>query len=140
MSELIDTWKVGFSTMVGSIGEYPRSFGNCFSLIDDEGREVRIVNFYLENLEELLRRKTIEWPVKVLKLSDSTGVIHDFRVSDEWYNEKWCETCCPRELLPINQRLKFDRKVGRGEIEVIEGDGIILYKTKITARKRTLNE
>jgi hypothetical protein len=112
------------STCVGFIGEtFPMSRGNCFSLMvkSKHGEEsCRVLNFCIENLEELVKRKIIKLPVKVLVIPRPNGnsrgicVIHDTRIPHEWYYEDFCPTCSPIELLTPAQRLMKWRKIDSG--------------------------
>jgi len=105
---------VGATTLIGSFGKYPRKSGNCFSIKAGDGRYYRIVNFYHENFEEM-QRNGIELPVKILPIGDKHAIIHDERIPHDWYDDHWCEVCCPEHLLPITQRLKHDRMGSSGE-------------------------
>lgn len=105
---------------------FPAAHGNCFSAALEDGTGVRILNFHCENLQELIKRGTLAWPVQVHILRKGFAVIADPRVPNEWYREDFCEVCAPMELLPVPQRLRFAMKVERGEIEV--NGGMITYR------------
>jgi len=96
---------IGSQTLVGR--------GNCFSVELSDGRYVNIVNFYLEDLEEVL--KTINWPIKVSILGGKTAVINDERIADDLYRTRFCEVCCPMDLLPLPQRLRKARSIASGK-------------------------
>lgn len=103
------------STCLGvSGGSFPLSHGNCFSVRCVDGSHCKIVNFVLENLEELERRG-VAWPVKVLPIGPRTALVHDARIPDDWYRDRWCEVCCPRDLLPLPQLHRHLRQIERGE-------------------------
>ncbi len=87
---------------------FPLPFGNCFSVLCSDGSQYRIVNFVLENLYEAVRRG-VSWPIKVKPISEHCAVIHDERIPHSWYQDHWCEVCCPERLLPVQQRLAHDR-------------------------------
>ena len=106
---------VTWVTTVGVyIKEYPTEWGNCFSVIADNGGEYRIVNFCYENLEEVIRRG-LGFPFKIKLLSDKHAVLHDERIPDNWYSSSYCESCCPKELLPVNQLDTHERQIARGQ-------------------------
>jgi len=131
--------KVGMVTMIGIIADqYPIDHGNCFSVIEcdnDSYNEYRVVNFVYENYVKMLEDKLIELPIQIKLISENECVIHDYRIPDCWYSEHWCEVCCPRNLLPENQKLKFDRKVMSGDIKLIDNDGFQLIKESLPRRK-----
>lgn len=119
----IDAYSIGMQTLVGSYGEFPRKHGNCFSLhtnndpsIDyNQGKDgYRIVNFNVENLKHLIQYYELDFPIKILPLSDYIAVIHDWRIPDNYYDDRWCEICCPYSLLPIQQQLQQNLEIGRG--------------------------
>ena len=76
----------------------PVERGNCFT-VRVGGREMRVINFGAENLEKLLALG-LSWPVRCVTVY-GVAAIHDHRIGERWYNQEWCELCCPRELLPI---------------------------------------
>ena len=95
--------------------------GNCFSVKAEDGSLFRIANFGLENLKEAERRG-VKWPIEIKPLSDRIAVIHDSRIPDNWYSDSFCEICCPRDLLPLPQLLRYERQIDRGErVEVEHG-------------------
>ncbi len=115
---LFDALNVTSCTLVGFIGdEYPMKSGNCFSVNIGEAGTRRIINFNHENLEELIARKIVEFPIKVLPLSEGHALIADERIPDEWYSDRFCETCTPHDLLPPQQKLKYMLDKMRGDIE-----------------------
>ena len=64
----------------------------------------------------------VTWPIKVHPISEHQAVIHDERIPDNWYSNGWCEICCPRDLLPIEQKLAHSRQEARGERTVTTTD------------------
>jgi hypothetical protein len=103
-------------TMVGvCTDKYPVKHGNCFSVMTDDDEEYRIVNFSHENWCEMFNRDKITLPTTILPIDNKRAIIHDHRIPHSWYDDKWCTTCCPESLLPINQQLEFmrDDEAGR---------------------------
>jgi len=123
MSESTDTLlalRVTQHTMVGVRGKPPYKLGNCFSIGVKGGKEYRIVNFVLENLEHCLS-KGISWPVKIRVIGPRSAIIHDERIPDEFYAGEYCEICCRKELLPRNQLDRIERHKARGQRVELEG-------------------
>lgn len=94
--------EIGSQTMVGyADAPFPRQRGNCFSMLGEDGNYYRIVNFGVENLEELIRRKVVEFPVEIELVEDRPyqgqrlAMVRDERIPAEWYNERRCSTCWP---------------------------------------------
>ena len=92
--------------------DFPLARGNCFSLYVKR-KPYKIVNFVLENLEEL-QRQGLKWPIKIAVLDGSLAVIHDSRIGDRWYRDGFCEICCPRQFLPITQEHRIQREEALG--------------------------
>lgn len=116
---------VGSVTLVGYLTKsYPMTGGNCFSVHTDAG-EYRVVNFGYENLEELMRREVVAWPLDIIPISERHCVIADHRIPKEWYQDRFCSTCTPSDLLPPQQKLErvLDLKSGRRVEREIEIDG-----------------
>ena len=105
---------IGGRTLVGYDGNFPRRHGNCFSLYTD-GPSYDIVNFNAENLDYLLRNGLF-WPIKIVVLGAGIAVINDERIGDRWYQDRFCEVCTPRDLLPITQRLEEERRIALGSM------------------------
>lgn len=103
------------STCVGHGGERPQERGNCFSVRADDGKHYRIANFNLENLEALVE-KGLKWPIPLKPLSERTALIHDPRIGERWYQNRYCEICTPRKFWPPQQLDARERQVARGEI------------------------
>lgn len=116
--------EVGSVTLVGVLDERPSQFGNCFTVKCDDGNWYRIVNFNHENLEAL-EGMGLTWPIECTPLSDSVAVIMDGRIGERWYQDRYCEVCTPRELLPITQRQRqrHERDIARGRR--VEGNGFV---------------
>lgn len=122
-------YEVGYQTTVGSFGEFPRDIGNCFSLhakhADGEG-EWNIVNFKIENLNELVSDRVLSWPIRLRALSYDIAVICDERIPEDWYSSDYCDCCCPRDLLPGPQRDRQLRQIMRGDRQE-DGDIVTGY-------------
>ena len=99
---------------------------NCFSVVTDQGKHYRIVNFYLDSgfiqhpgskkgLETLLK-EGLTWPIKIAVLSERIACINDPRIPDSEYRDEFCEVCCPQELLPMPQRLRKARRIASGKV------------------------
>jgi len=136
--EILKAIKITEQTCVGVLcDKYPLNNGNCFSVKTDENKHYRIVNFYCENLKELIKRGLI-WPILISPLNENTAIIYDMRIPDSWYNSTYCETCCPEIFLPINQQLTHRRQEERGERRIIKNDPNfedIKFKGKNTLEK-----
>lgn len=135
-------------TLVGydMSAKFPREHGNCFSVMeellpgaaddikskpDDERweaiskaqkenllRENRIVNFNHENMEELLERGVVQWPIDILVVVPGVAVIHDARIPASWYDKYFCPTCCPTSHLPVTQHLNSMRDIESGRTTI----------------------
>jgi hypothetical protein len=113
-------------TLVGVCStDFPLSRGNCFSVMADDSHEYRIINFIVENWEEMIRRG-IKPPIQIAVWAKNLAIVHDERIPDDWYREKFCGVCCPEELLPITQQLALDRDYRWGSREKTQG-GIIIH-------------
>lgn len=139
--------EIGFQTMIGICDKnYPIKGGNCFSMDTKEGREYRILNFGVENLNELIRRG-LELPVRlhVLREGESRGiaVLNDERIDNQWYNQDLCTVCTPYDILNLTQRLKIwrDEESGYRERRIYE-DGTIMisydFKKIVKVHKHNL--
>lgn len=104
-------------TLVTCVGvltkNFPISSGNCFSVVAENDKSYRIVNFVHENMEELFRRG-FKAPFKIAVIGKNTAIVHDERIPDRWYQDRYCEVCCPSELLPVNQRMAHLRHIECG--------------------------
>jgi hypothetical protein len=152
MTHFIDGWeeaeavKLGGCTYVGHLEkEFPRKHGNCFGLVTAAGKNYKVLNFNHENFEELLRRKTIEWPVRMRVDSErKLAFLNDPRIPDDWYCASTCNTCSPADLIDTATRLEQLRRIARGEREetlIEEGElaGSIMVKEHVKAEARMLN-
>jgi hypothetical protein len=86
----------------------PYDWGNCFSVLCDDGKQYRIVNFILENLEWALNNGLITWPIRI-QLVDGVAYMDDVRIPETWYSTRICEVCCPFDKLPIHQQMRNER-------------------------------
>lgn len=101
-------------TLVGySADKYPIDGGNCFSVLTDEDKEYRIVNFGHENWEEMINRG-VDYPIKIIPISERQAIVHDSRIPHSWYSDRFCEVCTPLHLRPITQRLRTQRDIECG--------------------------
>jgi len=120
---------ITFQTLVGhDRGSFPLKHGNCFSIKCDNEWEYRIVNFVVENLEEALRRGCLEYPIEILPLDKSLAVIVDSRIPDNWFTDRYCEVCCPEDLLPVNQQMRKIRARARVEEFIIKIDAMEMVR------------
>lgn len=98
--------------------EFPRSTGNCFSVkcsgIDSN---IKIVNFNYENLEYLINIGMINFPMTCYFIGEYTAVMYDSRIPLKWYQNHFCTTCCPENLLPMPQRLNIMLMKSVGDIK-----------------------
>ncbi len=122
---LVNAERVTTTTLIGTVAERPSQFGNCFSVRTSDERNLRVLNFNYENLEALLERNMVQWPIEVLPLSNGHCLIADHRIPDEWYNDKLCSSCTPPDLLPPQQKLEriLDLKSGRRKETKVEING-----------------
>jgi hypothetical protein len=104
-------------TMVGYIEtNFPRKFGNCFSIKTEDSEEYRVVNFNYENLVKLLETQLISFPITITPLGNfKAAIIADERISNEWYSDHFCTSCTPTDFLPSTQRLKQVLDIERGK-------------------------
>ena len=127
--KIINGIRIGEITLVAYLGDFPRESGNCFSMVTEK-EPYKIVNFHAENLEELIERKVVSWPIKIIPISKTEAIVCDERIPDEWYKTEYCTICCPDDLLPPQQKAKHLRQEMRGER--IEKNGLIIRKIKPT--------
>jgi hypothetical protein len=110
-------------------------FNNCFGMTEmGKTKEIKIVNFYLESLEDLIENYKFDLPVAVTLLSERVGMIADWRIPDSFYNDYICEVCCPASLLPMSQQIHHVLEMGRGrrtETHCADGMVFISYKMGI---------
>ena len=106
--------KLTSQTLIGVLkSTYPVKHGNCFSVLADDDNEYKIINFFAENWEEAIKRG-VALPIGIRIITNRLAVIHDGRIPDNWYPDKFCEVCCPDHLLPINQKLAHERGLMNG--------------------------
>ena len=128
LENTVNALHVNGSTLINPDDKLPHQRGNCFNVSASDGKQYDIVNFNYENLEYLLSHG-INWPIKMVILSERKGIIQDERIPDEWYDDKYCEVCCPRSLLPFQQIARHKRQEARGE-RVITDTSIIIDSSK----------
>jgi hypothetical protein len=159
--------RVGSMSCVGVGKERPCHWGNYFDFFASNedfilGREIRCVNMWAENLQELVRNGTLsdgkvevvifecEYEYDDKKYTSKFAVVDDSRISEEWYYNKFCFTGglqpsgeVAKEMYsihgdPDNELEKFTDPVSyyakRGS-EYDPKTGII--RTKISAPSRT---
>jgi hypothetical protein len=126
-------YSITSQTLVGSSGKYPRQHGNCFSMDVGEEKDCRIVNFLVENLEHLLKKKVITYPIELKLLSPRTAIIIDNRIPESYYQKDYCTICCPKEYWLQEQKDEWQQKIDNGEI--IEKDGFVIYKLNPNLKK-----
>ncbi len=80
----------------------------------DEPKQLRIVNFHLEPLEELVKARAVWWPIQVMEIAPGVGIVHDPRIPREKYEARYCTVCCPKHLLPGPQRAGQLRNIQAG--------------------------
>lgn len=105
--------RITSQTLIGFPDKRPAESGNCFSIEADDGHGYRIVNFNLENLEALIKLG-LTYPIECKQLAGGIAIIHDPRIGERWYRNRFCEVCCPEKLLPITQLHRHERDVMRG--------------------------
>ena len=80
---------VSCKSLIYSRGTFPLSWGNYFWIDTD----IRVLNFWSENLEELVRRKILDdGMVEVISYNDEYCIIDDSRIPEDWYYNKLCTT------------------------------------------------
>lgn len=122
--ETIDAIGIEWHTLVGiNTDSYPVLFGNCFGVVTYDNKHFSIVNFILENLEEVIRRG-VNFPIKIHPIGEKHAVIHDERILDNWYRDRWCSLCCPSNLLPVQQKLEHDRQEKQGYRTASENNSV----------------
>lgn len=114
--------KILCHTLVDVPGKPPLNHGNCFTVIGDDGKAYSIVNFVYENVRPLVNAG-LTWPIDMRVIGAEVAVIHDKRIPSAWYRDSFCESCCPRKLLPMPQTLQHEREVMQGVRE--ERDGYV---------------
>jgi len=102
--------KVGMMSMIGTSDEYPLRWGNYFCF---RKPEIRVLNFWAENLQELVERKILddgmvqirlyEWDVAGTKAQ--ACIIDDPRIPAEWYYNNLCFTGSRKPSVEIAQEI-----------------------------------
>jgi hypothetical protein len=110
--------KVGSQSMIGPGRERPTKWGNYFWLANSP---IRVVNFWAENLEELVRNGTLaDQRVKVRVYDEAWALIVDDRIDPEWFHNKLCFTGARYPGLPIIRDMYDVVGDPSGEIEQYE--------------------
>jgi len=108
--------RVGTVTLVAYFSDkFPMENGNCFSMVEvGTDNYYKIINFNHENLEELLKREIIDFPLNVIILGGRTAIMADERIPLDWYSDRFCSVCTPVDYLPTPQKLErlIDIKTG----------------------------
>ena len=131
MPKHIEVSNIGWVTLVGHIyhdDKFPRSSGNCFSVTNDQ-QSWKIVNFAYENIKELIHRG-IGFPFRIDEIGAGVALLDDPRIPESWYNNEYCTTCCPDNLLTEPQRKQIARDIevgARKEISTKDGYSIIRF-------------
>jgi hypothetical protein len=112
-------------TLIGPDSELPASYGNCFSIIAEDGNRYAVVNFIYENIKAL-EKSGLTWPLEIEPLSKWIAVLMDPRIGERWYQDRYCEVCTPASLLPIVQRQRHQRDIARGRR--VEEDGCVMFR------------
>lgn len=102
-------------------------FNNCFSVTLDNGEYAKVVNVYHEDIEDLLNKGTVTWPIKVAILAPGIVAFNDTRIPLQKYRPDFCEVCCPVDLLPTPQRLRIARNIECGKTKYTRtDDGMVI--------------
>lgn len=112
--QLVPTEK-GMETCRGFFNKkFPFEQGNCFDIKINEDDYRRVLNFNVENFDELKRIGLSD--VNVMLLSDRHCVIHDHRIADAWYSS-FCSICTPLIFTPTDRQLRGDRQTKLGSLK-----------------------
>ena len=109
--QAINGIRIGEQTLAGHIGAFPREDGNRFTIFISEKESYRIVNFHAENLRELLKRKVVEWPIKIIPISKDEAIICDERIPDGWYHPEQGFPCWPVNSFAASQKPSMNRRL-----------------------------
>lgn len=95
------------------------SGGSCFTLMDGDGIDYKIVNFCYENFDHLNRNlRILTFPVNIISLRtyDNSGIaiLKDDRIPENYYSSRYCEACCPMDLLPKIQKEQLENDIKNG--------------------------
>ena len=99
----INVSKIGYVSLVGFFGEFPRKYGNYFSCDDHH-----ILNMWCENLEHLIEIGVLKEDDEIAGVNFNGGVvITDSRIPDGYLNEKMCFTGSHYSIGPMDELYKF---------------------------------
>ena len=119
---------------------FPLKGGNCFSLIDPNGKYHSVVNFKAENLEEWVRRTgQTDIDVECIPKSDKIWMIVDKRIPQDWYSDRFCEVCTPYRMLPYEQRKDMFARSKVNQFRGPNGERQLIFSTPIVAKTRKLS-
>lgn len=132
--------EIGEKTLVGYLdwNKFPIKHGNCFSGYNStNNKSYKILNMGVENLRHLLEiDNNIKFPIKIGIIKNTKyAFVMDERIPEDYIRNRICESCCPKEYLPYNQRMEHLRDIQRGirtesKIE-IDGEEFGLISVKI---------
>ena len=118
---------------------FPIKGGNCFCLIDPNGKYHSVVNFKAENLEEwMLRTGQTDIDVECILKSDKIWMIVDKRIPQDWYSDRFCEVCTPYRMLPYEQRKEMFSRTKVHQCHGPNGERQIMFSTPIVAKTRKI--
>ena len=86
---------IGCMSLIGTGSQRPVSWGNYFWFSEDEGRSLRCLNMWAENLEEACKRFLPDGMVMVATWRGDRGgfaIIVDERIPKDWLYQKLCFT------------------------------------------------
>ena len=112
---------------------------NCFTMITKDEQLFRVVNVTHENLVDLIENHNLTLPLKLMVLRERVAAVHDERIPHKYYEQRFCEVCCPRDLLPAPQRLYHLRDVATGYRSERPG-GTVTFFNGNSREKTTDNE
>lgn len=118
----------GMTTLVGFYGPFPRERGNCFSVYvgpietkEDylRAKSFKIINFGAENLEYLLEKKVITWPIEIAQLDDTyLAKIVDKRIPADFFDAKPCSICTSKKYWTPEMRKKRADDIRSGDLKI----------------------
>lgn len=86
---------IGGISLVGvgrkSSKDFPLSFGNYFSFVDDNNKPIKIWNFWYENFVEAQNRFLSDGMVSIVSYPNGS-IIYDWRIPSHWYHKDLCFT------------------------------------------------
>lgn len=131
IEETINAVDIGSQTLVGVGTKRPTTSGNCFDILTEDGRSLKVLNFYVENLRHCLEHG-VTWPIKIVVVEDHYCYIHDERIPHDYYRNNMCTVCAPYRLWDKIQQLEYQRKIMCGE--VVERENCATYNFAKTPR------